>query len=438
MYFSIAFSLTAHTRCFYAIFILDSSQPIRFTKNCVQVSFELSSIHRHPQLLGDSILGVCPKQGCSLKIQNKSETRGFISTKIEKMSTNPSDGTSRSSQREVNHKNKGKNSNINNKRKSTSLPSETVEYLKAWMMSPEHIAHPYPTEQEKAQIMADTGIELKQLTNWFVNNRKRYWKPRVEAKLHEQQGKTNVSGGYGDVNTEVLRQSQPLARLAPLMAESNNNSVPTDMPLSLNSIISANPHSFLPPCVDSNQEEDAESVTGATKLETTTTTLPHVVTPSRRSCLTLLAKQAPSTSTSLPPMVPTNSTMVSETDETASSSASSTQSDSESINPPLPPSLSRNSSRHSSANSLYETSTTRTERVALWMVQPHDDSVVGQPPSLDMVMVVPEGEKAPLGYDDETFTVLQVFENCSLTYTIVRDVRTDMTVRDPAIGSGCN
>ena len=74
----------------------------------------------------------------------------------------------------------------NAKRKSASLPSETVEYLKAWMMSPEHIAHPYPTEQEKVDIMKDTKIELKQLTNWFVNNRKRYWKPRVEARLQQQ------------------------------------------------------------------------------------------------------------------------------------------------------------------------------------------------------------------------------------------------------------
>jgi len=71
-------------------------------------------------------------------------------------------------------------------RKSSSLPGEAVEYLKAWMMSPDHVAHPYPTEQEKALIMEDTGIELKQLTNWFVNNRKRYWKPRVEAKLQQQ------------------------------------------------------------------------------------------------------------------------------------------------------------------------------------------------------------------------------------------------------------
>jgi hypothetical protein len=54
------------------------------------------------------------------------------------------------------------------------------------MMSPEHVTHPYPTEQEKTQIMADTGIELKQLTNWFVNNRKRFWKPRVEARLQQQ------------------------------------------------------------------------------------------------------------------------------------------------------------------------------------------------------------------------------------------------------------
>ena len=72
-------------------------------------------------------------------------------------------------------------------KKPTTLPNETVEYLKAWMMSPEHIAHPYPTEAEKSKIMEDTGLELKQLTNWFVNNRKRYWKPRVEANLHKDQ-----------------------------------------------------------------------------------------------------------------------------------------------------------------------------------------------------------------------------------------------------------
>ena len=85
-----------------------------------------------------------------------------------------------------------------NVRKSTTLPAETVEYLKNWMMSPEHINHPYPTEREKAQIMADTGIGIKPLTNWFVNNRKRYWKPRYEARLQQQKAeaaKAKMAGG---------------------------------------------------------------------------------------------------------------------------------------------------------------------------------------------------------------------------------------------------
>jgi hypothetical protein len=47
---------------------------------------------------------------------------------------------------------------------TSRLPQETVDYLKAWMMSPLHINHPYPSEQEKAEIMAETGIELKKLT----------------------------------------------------------------------------------------------------------------------------------------------------------------------------------------------------------------------------------------------------------------------------------
>ena len=65
--------------------------------------------------------------------------------------------------------------------KSATLPSSTVEYLKAWIMSPDHMLHPYPTDIEKADIMRATGIEMKQLTNWFTNNRKRFWKPRIAA-----------------------------------------------------------------------------------------------------------------------------------------------------------------------------------------------------------------------------------------------------------------
>ena len=73
-------------------------------------------------------------------------------------------------------------------KKKTALSAYAVEYLKAWMMSPDHIEHPYPSEDEKVMIMKDTGIELKQLTNWFVNNRKRYWKPKVEEFKRQMVG----------------------------------------------------------------------------------------------------------------------------------------------------------------------------------------------------------------------------------------------------------
>ena len=90
------------------------------------------------------------------------------------------------------------------------------------MMSPEHIAHPYPTEQEKAQIMADTGIELKQLTNWFVNNRKRYWKPRVEARLQQPTAAASVIVNQQVVVNQPLQRkssSQSLLAPAPLVVD---------------------------------------------------------------------------------------------------------------------------------------------------------------------------------------------------------------------------
>jgi hypothetical protein len=66
------------------------------------------------------------------------------------------------------------------------LPPETVAYLKAWMMSSEHVANPYPTDEEKAQIMEATGIGLKQLSTWFMNNRKRYWRVRYQTKASSE------------------------------------------------------------------------------------------------------------------------------------------------------------------------------------------------------------------------------------------------------------
>merc|ERR1711865_561778 len=84
-------------------------------------------------------------------------------------------------------KRKTSNNNKNNKqeRRYSYLKPGVVEYLRTWIMSEKHIDHPYPTDYEKRKIMDDTGITRKQLQNWFINNRKRYWKPRVENKKNQ-------------------------------------------------------------------------------------------------------------------------------------------------------------------------------------------------------------------------------------------------------------
>ena len=47
------------------------------------------------------------------------------------------------------------------------LPAGAVQTLKAWLLSPEHFTHPYPTPQDQAMLMQKTGIDKKPLKNWF-------------------------------------------------------------------------------------------------------------------------------------------------------------------------------------------------------------------------------------------------------------------------------
>lgn len=38
-------------------------------------------------------------------------------------------------------------------------------------------------EEEKAQLSEVTGLDQKQISNWFINQRKRHWKPSEDMKL---------------------------------------------------------------------------------------------------------------------------------------------------------------------------------------------------------------------------------------------------------------
>ncbi|XP_074588951.1 LOW QUALITY PROTEIN: homeobox protein knotted-1-like 6 [Curcuma longa] len=59
------------------------------------------------------------------------------------------------------------------KRRAGKLPGDTTSNLKAWWQS--HSQWPYPTEEDKARLVQVTGLQLKQINNWFINQRKRNW-----------------------------------------------------------------------------------------------------------------------------------------------------------------------------------------------------------------------------------------------------------------------
>ncbi|EPS60349.1 hypothetical protein M569_14455 [Genlisea aurea] len=59
------------------------------------------------------------------------------------------------------------------KRRAGKLPGDTTTVLKNWWQ--EHSKWPYPTEEDKVKLVEQTGLQLKQINNWFINQRKRNW-----------------------------------------------------------------------------------------------------------------------------------------------------------------------------------------------------------------------------------------------------------------------
>ncbi|KAJ9163763.1 hypothetical protein P3X46_023396 [Hevea brasiliensis] len=61
------------------------------------------------------------------------------------------------------------------KKKKGKLPKEARQILLNWWNI--HYKWPYPTEADKVALADATGLDQKQINNWFINQRKRHWKP---------------------------------------------------------------------------------------------------------------------------------------------------------------------------------------------------------------------------------------------------------------------
>ncbi|KAL5996397.1 Homeobox protein knotted-1-like 10 [Asimina triloba] len=79
------------------------------------------------------------------------------------------------------------------KKKKGKLPREARLMLLDWWNT--HYRWPYPTDEEKARLAEMTGLDQKQINNWFINQRKRHWKPSEDMRFALMEGLSGVGGG---------------------------------------------------------------------------------------------------------------------------------------------------------------------------------------------------------------------------------------------------
>jgi len=72
-----------------------------------------------------------------------------------------------------------------------NLPKASTNLLKKWLF--DHLFHPYPTEEEKSSLSLQTGLSLNQISNWFINARRRTLQPMLES-VRQTQG-VEAQGG---------------------------------------------------------------------------------------------------------------------------------------------------------------------------------------------------------------------------------------------------
>jgi hypothetical protein len=65
------------------------------------------------------------------------------------------------------------------RRRPAAIPKPTTDVLKNWLHR--HSDHPYPSEDEKKQLCAATGLSMSQVSNWMINVGQTY--PRRQTVL---------------------------------------------------------------------------------------------------------------------------------------------------------------------------------------------------------------------------------------------------------------
>jgi hypothetical protein len=103
--------------------------------------------------------------------------------------------------------------------KFQQLPEKAVTILNIWFE--EHIAHPYPTAEEKQKLSEQCGIKCKQLNSWFCNrrNRSQNTKPkRIKKKMDQEISKALDELRADASNMQVIEKFRKIFKIHKVLA----------------------------------------------------------------------------------------------------------------------------------------------------------------------------------------------------------------------------
>lgn len=106
---------------------------------------------------------------------------------------------------EGNSKPAGKGSKRQKKRGIFSKAATNI--LRAWLF--QHLQHPYPSEEQKKQLGAETGLTILQVNNWFINARRRIVQPMIDQTNRSGPGAHPHPSFYPDPTSQIDSHNMP-------------------------------------------------------------------------------------------------------------------------------------------------------------------------------------------------------------------------------------
>ncbi|KAI9304885.1 hypothetical protein BJ944DRAFT_266139 [Cunninghamella echinulata] len=97
------------------------------------------------------------------------------------------------------------------KRRRGNLPKNITEFLKDWLLA--HKKHPYPTEKQKLELAHITGLAVNQISNWFINARRRILQPLLESEQlmaqqqQQQQSHSTTLSSFSDSDHPYMNRT---------------------------------------------------------------------------------------------------------------------------------------------------------------------------------------------------------------------------------------